>query len=289
MIESDVIIVGHGSGTPSTKNLATYNQSRYESFAKNGKRKGIVCVRRLRDLNDTKRNEFATTIKQIIGRNIYSQMLRQYVYRPYKDGKFYSDCSSCLCATLQEIGYDVGLLNTAAIYESPKFDTVPVQIQNGHILAAGLLKVGDFLLYRGNDPARPEQIGHVEAVYSMPSKMPVYPIDATLTATETVNVRAGAGIEFNIIGTVPKGSIVKASAKCGEWFQIEFSGWVSRKYVQGWIYEPQKDDVRNWWYIDRGSYPISTVKDINGRDYAFDRDGWLVEQNRIAESGYIIY
>ena len=35
--------------------------------------------------------------KTIIGKNIYSQSLRDYCYKLYKDGKYYSDCSSSIC------------------------------------------------------------------------------------------------------------------------------------------------------------------------------------------------
>ncbi len=37
---------------------------------------------------------------EIIGRNIYSQSLRDYCYKVYKDGKYYSDCCHHPSATL---------------------------------------------------------------------------------------------------------------------------------------------------------------------------------------------
>lgn len=162
-----ITICGHGSGTPSLKNLYTYSASRYNQYASNGKRKGIVCVRRLKAMTDTMRAKFHNTYKTILGRNAYSQNLREYCYIAYNNGKFYSDCSSSICLTYRQIGLYCPSYNTAEIYNSGLFETVEVTIQDGQIIDAEKLKVGDCILYRGNDPQRPLQIGHVEAVYEI--------------------------------------------------------------------------------------------------------------------------
>jgi hypothetical protein len=169
MTAKDIIICGHGSKTPSTKNFYTYSASRYSQKASNGKRKGIVAVRRLKALTDDGRKKFHDKYKTILGRNQYNQNLRQYVYTPYSNGKYYSDCSSSICATYAEIGYNCPLLNTAGIYTDSRFETVPVIIKDGQVQNCEILKVGDCILYVGNDPARPLQIGHVEAIYEMPT------------------------------------------------------------------------------------------------------------------------
>lgn len=164
--EKDITLCGHGSGTPSTKNMYTYLESRYKKVAPNGERKGVVAVRRLKALTDAGRKKFHDTYKIILGRNVYSQPLRSYVYSKYK-GKYYSDCSSSGCGTFKKIGYKVSLLNTAGIYNSPLFEEVPVKIKNGHITNPEILKVGDAILFVGSDPSRPLQIGHVEYVYEI--------------------------------------------------------------------------------------------------------------------------
>lgn len=167
--DNEIIICGHGGGKPSTKNLNSYSTLRYNQKAKNGKRKGIVEVRRHNMMTDKHRSSFVSTYKTILGRNIYSQDRRQYVYSKYSDGKYYSDCSSSGMATYQKIGLDTGgLLNTAGIHSSGKFTTVPVTIKNGHISDPWKLEVGDCILFAGSDPSRPKQIGHVEYVYKMP-------------------------------------------------------------------------------------------------------------------------
>lgn len=166
MTEGQITICGHGSGTPTIKNMETYLENRYNLIASNGKRKGIVAVRRPTRFTDEQRNKFKAAYKTILGRNIYSQDLRQYVFVPYK-GRYYSDCSSSGDACYEKAGKSVGWLNTAGIYESSRFEDVPVAIENGHIKNPEILKVSDALLFCGNDPSRPKQIGHVEFVYEI--------------------------------------------------------------------------------------------------------------------------
>ncbi len=97
----------------------------------------------------------------IIGRNIYSQTLRDYCYKPYKDGKYYSDCSSSISYAYKEAGLGFGILNTAGMYQSNKFTTVDADIADG-IPDISRLRPGDMLLFAGTDASRPLKIGHVE-------------------------------------------------------------------------------------------------------------------------------
>lgn len=281
--EDKIICCGHGSGSPSTKNLASYNASRYAQVASNGVRKGLVCVRRLKALTDAMRQAFHDTYSTIIGRNIYNQNLRQYVYNTY-GGKYYSDCSSSICATFKKIGYDVPLLNTAGMYLSDLFEDVPVIIAAGHIMNPGLLKVGDILLYAGNDPSRPQQIGHVEAIYEMPEELPEVPVEGTVTITASeLNIRQAPTTSSAIVGTLKNDSVVTVTAKRGEWFKTD-KGWISRKFVKGWIKEPE-----GYWYIKNGAYPMHCAEDIGGSEFHFDKNGWMIMSNRISPSGSVIY
>ena len=169
MKESDVILCGHGSGTPRTIRADKYNGQRYsQKVTKNGKtwRKGVVAVMRPKGLTDDLRRAYKAKYTTILGRNIYSQAKRKYCYKKYEDGKYYSDCSSSQMLTLAEIGMEMPDYNTVEIFESSKFEKVLITIENGHIKNPELLKVGDQLLYAGSDPSRPLCIGHVEGVYS---------------------------------------------------------------------------------------------------------------------------
>lgn len=280
MTEDQIVLCGHGSGKPSLKNMYSYLQSRYDKIAKNGKHKGVAVVRRFKKLENPAK--FHDKYTEILGRNNYSQNLRQYVYHPY-GGQYYSDCSSSLCATLQEIGYSIGLLNTAGIYDSSLFETVPVQISKGHILNPEILRVGDFIEFVGDDPERPMQIGHVEGVYSMPMTYTETPIQATVVINEDLNIRTQPSTSGAIVGIYMKGAMVTCSAKSGTWFKTE-KGWISRKFVSGWV----REDGR-YWYVENGAYPMHGAKDIGGEEYHFDRDGWMIESARISPTGAVIY
>ncbi len=173
--EQNITLCGHGSDTPSLKNMSEYLSMRYSQKAKNGANKGLVAVVRLKSLTDSKRAEIKAKYATILGRNVYSQTLREYCYKP-KNGTYYSDCSSSIIKTFVECGYTFPwTLNTEAIYKSDLFEKVPVEIKNGHVMNPQILKVGDCLLFAGNDPSRTLQIGHVEMVYSIGTTSSNYP------------------------------------------------------------------------------------------------------------------
>lgn len=227
--ESNIIICGHGSDTPSLKTLKDYSTKRYNSIASNGKHKGIVAVKRLKALTDSGRDNFHDTYKTILGRNIYSQSLREYVYTK-KSGKYYSDCSSSGMATFKKIGYNVSLLNTAGIYQSSLFETVPVKIEKGHIINPQILKVGDCILFVGNDSSRPKQIGHVEYVYEIKNNKPEKIITTTTTKKNNSNkLQPKSSTTFSISGTetpskkpYKKGKITATS--------LYFRTWAGKEY-----------------------------------------------------------
>lgn len=103
---------------------------------------------------------------EIIGRNYYSQNLRDYCYTKYKNGLYYSDCSSSISYAYKRAGYGFGILNTAGMYY--KLKTVKdITISGGQIQNVSKLRKGDCLMFKGSDPSRPLQIGHVEMVRSI--------------------------------------------------------------------------------------------------------------------------
>jgi len=199
MTDKEITICGHGSDNPSIKNLNAYSTYRYGKKASNGVRKGIVEVRRFTALDDNSRKMFHDKYKTIIGRNVYSQTLREYCYKAY-NGKYYSDCSSSGMLTLREIGYTVSSLNTAGIHWSDKFETVDVKIVNGHIQNPEVLKVGDAILFAGSDPSRPLQIGHVEWVYKVPT---------TTTETSSSASESTCDVSLRVLKKGCKGNDVK--------------------------------------------------------------------------------
>lgn len=173
--EKDITICGHGSGNPRTTRMDTYGTQRYAGTATgivNGKRqtwhKGLVAVVRRKGMTDALRAKYVATYKTILGRNVYSNDLRDYVFTPYRNGKYYSDCSSSQNATLTKIGLKTPAFTTVEMYKaSGYFDILPAKIEKGHLLNPEILKIGDMLLYAGSSATRKLHIGHVEGVYAI--------------------------------------------------------------------------------------------------------------------------
>ena len=113
-----------------------------------------------------KRLKVRDTYRRIIGRNLYSQARRDYCFKKYSDGKYYSDCSSSICYSYKEAGLGFGILNTVGMWESAKLVDVPVVIKKGQIQNPEVLRIGDMLLFAGNDSSRKAwgYVGHVEMV-----------------------------------------------------------------------------------------------------------------------------
>lgn len=109
---------------------------------------------------------------EILGRNKYSQPRRDYCYKKYKDGKYYSDCSSSISYAYKEAGFSFGILNTVGMYQSKKMTDVPVTIKNGIIQNPEILLPGDMLLFAGTDSSRAYSgyVGHVEMVAKISGK-----------------------------------------------------------------------------------------------------------------------
>lgn len=210
-------------------------------------------------LAEQKRQTVCIKYAIIIGRNIYSQVLRDYCYRPYKDGKYYSDCSSSICNAYKEAGFDIGDLNTAGMYYSKKLTTIDADIADG-IPDTSRLRPGDMLLFAGTDASRPEKIGHVEMycgngiICGHGSGNPSYK-DLVAYCRSRYNSFAPGGWRKGLVcvkryfqdDVAPQPEPVKLSG----WNQ-EPDGW---RFYLGNTGEP----VRNSWYLD-----------VNGKWYWFN-------------------
>lgn len=124
-----------------------------------------------------KRASVVKKYEEILGRNKYSQPKRDYCYKKYSDGKYYSDCSSSVSYAYKEVGLSFGILNTVGMYQSAKLVDVPVTIKSGIIQNPEILRPGDMLLFAGTDTSRAYAgyVGHVEMVAKVTdSKVTIY-------------------------------------------------------------------------------------------------------------------
>lgn len=106
-----------------------------------------------------------------------------------------------------------------------------------------------------------------------------------IVGTGKLNVRKSPD-DGTVVTTYRQNQLVQATAKAKGnevyWFKTA-DGYISGKYVEGWIKESNK-----WWYVEKGyTYPSNIVKKIDNNYYAFDKDGWMITSDRIKSDGSI--
>lgn len=115
-----------------------------------------------------KRASVIAQAKPTLGRNIYSQdgAKRECVFAPYKDGRYYSDCSSFVrwLYRMAAIGLTNIGSNTEGIINSKLGVEIECVIKNGIPTDISKLRVGDVFLFRGTNRNRTRGVGHVETV-----------------------------------------------------------------------------------------------------------------------------
>lgn len=109
-----------------------------------------------------------------------------------------------------------------------------------------------------------------------------------IVGASTLNVRK-APETGEVVKTLKIGDRVQATAKAlvnnVYWFKIGTDQWISGKYIEGWVFESNKDA---WWFVKQGySYDKNKVVLIDNAWYAFDKDGWCIMPDRMSSDGSI--
>ena len=79
----------------------------------------------------------------LLGRNNYNQSLPNYCFIPYKDGKYYSDCSSSVSFSFNEECFYFGNMATVDMFVSKKYAS-----SGGHQLYKIDEVIGDEIVIR---------------------------------------------------------------------------------------------------------------------------------------------
>jgi glucan-binding YG repeat protein len=256
-----------------------------------------------------KRQKVCETYSIILGRNIYNQDLRDFCFTPYKDGNYYSDCSSSISYSYKKAGFSFGILNTADMYYN--LATVPnLAIKNGIPVDVSLLRKGDMFLFAGNDASRPRCIGHVEMVYDIKDGVVTlcgHGSDTPSTkdmieyCTWRYNKWASGGWRKGLVCVKRFIEDDTEDTKIKEGWIQEDNAWkyyendiaVSSKWIQSedkkdWYYIDENTimatnkwvksaDGNDWYYLgEDGKMLKSCTKNINGWEQDFDKDGkWI--------------
>ncbi len=246
---------------------------------------------------EQKRQAVCDKYATIIGRNVYNQTLRDYCFKKYKDGNYYSDCSSSICYCYREAGYGFGILNTAGIYTSYKLTTIDADIAAG-IPDISRLRRGDMLEFAGIDASRPLKIGHVEMYHGNGiicghgSGRPSYK-DIAAYCKSRYNSFAPGGWRKGLVcvrryiqdDVIPEPEPIKLSG----WNQ-EPDGW---RFYLGNTGEPVRDswyldsDSKWYWFNAAGIMVTNTWYQYKGDWYYLGPDGAMCQSQLVQNSGKI--
>lgn len=91
----------------------------------------------------------------------------------------------------------------------------------------------------------------VGAVSSQPDEKPDVEIKdvsykAIVRAEPCLNMRKGAGIEYEVIDKIPDGTIIDVTGECNGWARVKYNsrvGWVSIDYIAEYMSAPDVDDT----------------------------------------------
>lgn len=206
-----------------------------------------------------------------------------------------ADCSAGVAAICKAAGYllddedlkDISIYaytgNLKSVLSKAGFKAIT---DPNYLSGDAYLRRGDILLLEGHHTAINLTDG--EKVRE-DTWFPTVISSSGLKTTSDVNTRKGPGTQYAVLGVTEKGETVRATAKAfvsgSPWLQLEGDTWISGRYVEGWLLEPNG----RWWYVEPGyTYPAYCLKEIGGEDYAFDRDGWSISSDRIASDNSII-
>ena len=103
-----------------------------------------------------------------------------------------------------------------------------------------------------------------------------------LTLTAALNVRT-APYNGKIVKTLAKGTkvfptqkvFVNTKSDSSPWYYIPDLGYISAKYVEGWVYE---EAVNRWWYVYKGySCLYNTLFTVDDDTYYADETGYIAQ------------
>lgn len=109
-----------------------------------------------------------------------------------------------------------------------------------------------------------------------------------IVGTSSLNIRETPK-DGKVVGTYKKGQLVQTTEMTTAsdnkvWFKTD-RGWISASYVDGWV-----KIKTEWKYITQGyKFIIQTIKTIDGKDYAFDKNGVMLTGDRFTADGNIKY
>ena len=115
-----------------------------------------------------------------------------------------------------------------------------------------------------------------------------------LTVKSDLNVRTNPK-SGSIVKTLKTGEHIYPNRKVfvtdkdgsSPWYQIPGEGWVSAKYLEGWVWE---DSVKKWWFVRYGYYcDYNLMFTVGNHEYYADETGYIVQSQWVDFGGKWAY
>ncbi len=112
-----------------------------------------------------------------------------------------------------------------------------------------------------------------------------------VTTCSALNIRKTAK-SGGVVGSYLEGTVVFPTQKTfvdgDAWFKTD-KGWVSGKYLEGWIHE-LSDAEQRWWYVQPGyKYPVSEWIEYEGDWFYLDKEGWMARNTYVKSAVKDVY
>lgn len=222
-------------------------------------------------------------------RTTYYQQLKASGWDPSKINKnCEADCSSSTMANVVAAGQVLNIpllkganphLTTRQMREALRKIGFDVYTDKKYRTGDAYLLPGDILLYDGHHVSVNCTVGAKVAIGDMKYQQVSTGSQGMRVTASVLNVRSSP--DGTIVGSLKQGSRIYITHRSGHgattWFQCA-EGWVSGRYLEGWVLESEK-----WWYCNEGYvYRTSAWQKIDGLWYYFDGSGWMVR-------GWLLY
>lgn len=106
---------------------------------------------------------------------------------------------------------------------------------------------------------------------------------------DALNIRKNPSTSAEVVAQYHLNDIVYVTEKAvnnGKYWFKSSDGWFSASYCEGWILE----ESGQWWYVMKDyTCPTNEIKTVDGYDYVFDKNGWMLTSDRIGSYGEIVY
>lgn len=177
-----------------------------------------------------------------------------------------------------------GVYHTAFVYNAD--NSYIYTIEGNTSSTAGVVPNGGQVCRKKYSIHDTKIYGYGRPAYEKYDDRITYQAGTIIDVTEYVTRKGSIAIERGLltieteIQIFPEPNFIESDT----WFKTK-NGYITAYRVSGWV-----KDSNGWWYeVYDHKYPKNSMKTIDGKDYFFDKNGYMLEPHRLAKTGEVIY